>query len=154
MGFFSFLFRKPVTIDDDFFGWLSREPCDFSASRSCWYAKGVLFAPTGAKVECMIDAGIGGPSLAQRAFFQQFEKDYAAILPRITRMVEADFRLPESITDFALTHRLAGLTIPPITTELLNWELWFEQADTSQWGYTVIVEMLNDVPQPGIGISA
>jgi len=102
----------------------------------------------------MIDAGNDGPSSAQRLFFQQLEKDYAAILPQINRIVEADFRRPEYITGFVLTHRLAGLTIPSITTKPVNWELWFEQADTSQWGYTVTVDMVDNVPQSGIGISA
>ena len=102
----------------------------------------------------MIDAGSSGPSSVQQAFFQEFEKNYSEILPKITGMVESDFRLPESITDFALTHRLAGLTIPKMTAESVHWELWFEQIDTSQWGYAVTVCMIDNVPEPGIGISA
>lgn len=155
MGFFSFLFRRPVVLEDAFFGKLTQEPCDFSESPYCWYAASVLFAPAGAAIECMIDGDSVGPSVAQRAFFQKFEKAYADVLPKITVVAESDSRLPtHPIIHFESTHHLAGLSIPQLTDAPAEWELWFEPIDNSQWGYTITVDMIDDLPQPGIGISA
>ncbi|GAA4025422.1 hypothetical protein GCM10022409_06760 [Hymenobacter glaciei] len=137
MGFFSFLFRKPVVLEDEFFGRLTQEPCDFSVSRKCWFAEAVPFAPTGTLIECMIDAENANMLLAQRAFFQRFEKLYVEVLLKISLMVESDFRLKDiasPIIDFESTHRLAGLTIPQQASGPVEWELWFEQIDTSNWG--------------------
>lgn len=157
MGFFSSLFSKPIIIEDDFFGRLVQEPCNFSDSRYCWYAESVLFTPTGTEIECMIDADMANPSRPQRAFYQKFESQYAEVLFQISFIVKSDSQLlgvDSKITSFESTHRLAGLTIPRLTDEPVKWELWFEPIDNSHWGYTITVDMIDNIPQPGIGISA
>ncbi|MBU6121128.1 hypothetical protein [Hymenobacter siberiensis] len=157
MGIFSFLSRKPVIMEDGFFGRLTQESCDFSASRVCWYAESVLFTPIGDTIMCMIDAESTSSLLAQCSFFKQFEELYSEVLQKIRLIVESEVQwmaLDVPIIDFEMTHRLAGLTIPQLTSKPVKWELWFEPVDTQQWGYTVIVDMIDNIPQPGIGISA
>ncbi|MBH8560586.1 hypothetical protein [Hymenobacter negativus] len=158
MDFFSFLFRRPVVLEDDFFGRLVLDGIGQAGSSCCFYAAKVMFQPTGTTIECMIDtADATGPSRTQQAFFQQFEQIYASILPEIVRVIENDSRLLAAgspFVNFTSTHRLAGITIPERASSAVSWEIWFEPIDTSQWGYSVSVDMIGDVPQAGIGISA
>lgn len=157
MGFLSSLFGKPIVMEDEFFGRLTLEACDHSTSGTCFYAENVRFPPTDTEIDCMIDADRTGPTLAQRGFFQRFEKQYIELLPEISALVEVEFKhlvLDFPIENFESTHRLSGLSIPRLNAEPVEWELWFEPIDESTWGYTVTVCMHDDIPQPGIGISS
>ena len=158
MGFFSFLFPRPAVFEDDFFGHLVSESSGQYGSPYCYYAEQVRFQPTGTGIECMLDtADTNGPTLAQREFFQHFEQVYASLLPFIIAVVENDSQLLAAGTpliNFASTHRLAGISIPELSKASVEWDMWFEPLDTSHWGYSVQVDMVNDVPQAGIGISA
>jgi hypothetical protein len=80
-----------------------------------------------------------------------------SLLPKISHIVASDFRLMAGdfpVINLELAHRLAGLTIPQLISGPIEWELWVEPIDTSNWGYTIIVDMIDDVPQPAIGFSA
>jgi hypothetical protein len=117
-----------------------------------------VFYPTKSTIECMIDiADTAGPIVAQRAFFQRFVQLYATLLPEIIAVVEQDSSLHASgisFIGFASTHRLAGITIPELNKTPVEWDIWFEPIDTTNWGYSVEVRMVDDTPQVGIGISA
>lgn len=155
MGFFSSWFRKPVVIEDEFFGRLTLEPGGHSASGYCFLAQKVWFSPTGAAIECSINSDSSGPTPSQRAFFRHVAERYVDLLPKISAQVEAELRqlkLDYALTNFESTYSLAGMTIPQLNTSPVEWELWFELLDVSTWGYTLTVSMLDDAPQ-GIGIS-
>ena len=158
MGFFSFLFRRRVVLDDAFFGRLTLESSSQYGSPYCYYAERVMFYPNGAEIECKIDtADATGPTLMQRAFFQHFEQAYSSLLPEIISVIENESRLLEidsPFVNFASTHRLAGITIPELSKSPVIWDMWFEPVDTHHWGYSVMVDMVDDRPQAGIGISA
>lgn len=160
MGFFSFLFGRSslAALEDAFFGQLTLDGQGGYGSAYCFYAEKVMFHPIGTTIECMLHASDAtGPTLTQRTFFQQVEQLYAGLLPEIIATVENDSQLlaiGSSFVGFASTHRLAGIAIPASTSPPVNWEIWFEPIDTSHWGYSVLVDMVDDIPQEGIGISA
>ena len=140
MGFFSFLFNKPVIVQDELFGRLTLEGRGQHGSSHCYYAEKVRFRPTGTEIECMLDAtDTNGPTQAQREFFQHFEQVYKTVLPFIIAVVENAPRLLAQGTpliNFVSTHRLAGITIPVLGEASVEWDMWFEPIDTSQWGYS------------------
>jgi hypothetical protein len=76
------VFRAP-RIDDPFFGSLRGQ------GHGVWEGKR-RFAPLGAEIEVIIDAGESGPGEGEREFFRQLEAKYPELEPRIAGLLERE----------------------------------------------------------------
>ena len=85
MGLFD-LFKKPQTIQDDFFGTLTfmsfKDP-----TKNYFEGKG-KFNPTGDEIEYFVEADLSGPTNDQRNFYNKVEGLYDEIISKVIPLIE------------------------------------------------------------------
>jgi hypothetical protein len=126
MGLFD-LFRKPQTIQDDFFGRLTlmsfKDP-----TKNYFEGKG-KFKPTGDEVEYFVDADLSGPTSEQRKFYHKVQDSYDEIISKIAPLIEDEFKNWKEdfkINDFKTEFKLVALTIPRLNSNTTTWDMSFE----------------------------
>ncbi len=126
MGFFD-LFKKPVTLQDSFFGqlhWMgSKDP-----SKKYFIGSG-MFAPTKETIEYIIEAEASGPTTAQHEFYQYIQTNYDALIEKAIPLIEKEFRQDMEefkIRNFKKEFKVSSLTIPRLERTPLDWDMSFE----------------------------
>ncbi|MCR5886601.1 hypothetical protein LRS06_02190 [Hymenobacter sp. J193] len=138
MGFFDFLFSKPVYLEDKFFGqlqWLGDKA-------QTGYSEGKrIFQPTGQVLEFNISAQKTGPTAAHSAFFQWVEAQYPALCGAAGPLITAEFGKWISgfqIQDFEREFTPTFLSIPANAADpLAEWELAFDTVHDQNHTVTV-----------------
>ena len=153
MGFFSFLFRRPVLIDNAVFGRLQRESLDKRTGNAWFVTAELLFEPTGKAIGCYIDANENGPTMAQQSFFRHIEQNYAKLISQLIPIIEDEFRnwQPDfHINDFATEFWLTGISIPEIGnhSQPVTWDWSFETIHDAN--HMLTFYMAGDTPLPGM----
>ncbi|GAA4347405.1 hypothetical protein GCM10023185_02500 [Hymenobacter saemangeumensis] len=150
MGFFSFLFDKPITIEDKVFGTLRQKTYGKNRQTS-WRTESLCFEPTSRNVSCAIDAGPDGPTEKQQAFFQKIEQDYLTLRSALIPVLEDEFQnwKPDfKIQDFATEFWLVGLSIPELGASPVEWEWSFETVHDEN--HMLTISMIDSTPQAGV----
>jgi len=146
MGFWSFLFGKPVKIDDAFFGemqWI-KIPNDPSKS---YFECERYFKPSGEKIGLSVTGVLSGPTQQQKDFFTEVETNYSLLVAKLIPLIEAEFGnwmpLPV-IKSFVAEFKPIGLDIPACDKLPIQWEIVFDTIHDVN--HTVTVEILDDEP--------
>ncbi|MBF9142348.1 VHS/ENTH/ANTH domain-containing protein [Hymenobacter properus] len=154
MGFFSFLFRRPIFIGDAVFGRLRQEDADKQTGKAWFITEDLVFPPTGYAISCDIDATADGPSSAQQAFYQHIEQNYNKLTASLIPIIEDGFRnweFPHRIQDFATEFQLLGLSIPEIDPQCTSPVEWYWSFDTvHDANHMLTIYMSGDTPLPGV----
>jgi hypothetical protein len=153
MGFFSFLFRRPVFIGDTVFGRLQQESLDKRTGNAWFVTEELLFEPTGKAIGCYIDAMEDGPTPTQQAFYRHIEQHYAELIPVLIPIIEDEFRKwrPDfRINDFATEFWLTGISIPVIgeQSQPVMWDWSFETLHDAN--HMLTFYMSGDAALPGM----
>ena len=158
MGVFSFLFRRPVLVNDEVFGMLERKPYGKHNTEFYFHSYTLPFTPTGYEIECEIKgiptAESQAPTEAQRTFFKQIESHYDQLIGLLIPILKdelAEWKPPFDFSNFEKEFRLVYLHIPALDSYPVMWDWSFEINRNNM--YLLSVSMQGDVPQPGIGIS-
>jgi hypothetical protein len=125
MGLFG-LFKKPVIVEDDFFGKLLFVESKDS-SKNYFEGKG-NFSPTNTNIEYVIIADKEGPTESQRQFYRNLQAEFSFYIDKIKPLIENEFRNWQEdfrIVDFNKEFRLVFITIPRIDKEPLKWDMAF-----------------------------
>ena len=137
MGLFD-LFKKPQTIQDDFFGKLTfmsfKDP-----AKNYFEGKG-KFRPTGDEIEYFIDADLIGPTHEQRNFYNRVQDSYDELVSRITPLIEDEFKNWKEdfkIKNFKKEFTLVAVSIPRLNTNPTTWDMSFETIHDSDHQVTV-----------------
>ncbi len=137
MGFFN-LFKKPPTIQDDFFGKLTF--IDFKDSSKDYFEGRGKFLPTDSQIEYLIDGDISGPTKEQRDFYKKVEDSYDEIITKITPLIEEEFRNWQEdfvIKDFKKEFVPVGMKIPRLPAEGIAWDISFNTIHDANHQITV-----------------
>ena len=152
MGFFSFLFQKPVFIDDPVFGRLRRESFDKRTGKAGFITEDLKFASTGPPIGCYLNTLGAGPTAAQRAFYRRIEEKYAELVPKLIPIIEDEFRnwKPKfQIRDFATEFWLTAISIPELDhTQKVAWNWSFETIHDDN--HMLTIYMHDETPEPGL----
>ncbi|WP_153797325.1 hypothetical protein [Foetidibacter luteolus] len=144
MGLFG-LFKKPVKIQDDFFGELRF--MDFNdASKNYFEGRG-YFAPTNNETEYLIHANNEGPTEIQRNFYRDLQANFKQYVEKIKPLIEDEFRNWKEdflITDFYHEFRLVCVVIPRLENKPLIWEMAFDTIH--DLNHQVTIEFTGDQP--------
>ncbi len=127
MGLFN-IFKKPKTIQDDFFGQLTFIEIKNNPIENYFEGKG-WFSPTEKEIEYLIIADSSGPSLQQREFYTQIETKYKGLVSNARPLIEQEFknwRENFEIQDFEKEFRLVSLSIPRLDAKEIRWDMYFE----------------------------
>lgn len=141
MGIFDF-FKKPLIVEDDFFGRLRFMKIKNNPSRNYFEGKG-KFGPTGRELEYFIHADESGPEPEQKEFYRQIQQDWPRIVEKIKPLIEAEFRNWKddfTITDFNREFHLVGLTIPRPEIQPREWDLAFDTIHDENHQFTVYLK--------------
>jgi len=88
MGIFD-IFKKPIIIEDDFFGKLRfmkmKDP-----EKSYLEGKG-LFKPTGKEIGYIIKGKESGPEQKQKEFYKWIQENYRELTTKLSPLVEDEF---------------------------------------------------------------
>ncbi len=144
MGLFN-LFKKPVIVQDDFFGPLRfvdlKDPL-----RNYFEGKG-FFAPTGSQTQYLIRAGVEGPGASQKYFYREFQANFAQYVEKIKPMIEDEFRNWKedfTISDFYKEFDLVCLTIPAPGIKPLAWDMAF--TTIHDLNHHITIDFVDDRP--------
>jgi hypothetical protein len=134
---------EPKRIQDSFFGEITLQRS--SDPRDSYWVGSLHFPPVHARVECVIDAGLEGPSPAQRDFVRVFEQRYQDVLHDIARLLAANPLVTPSGTRLAGLEGLAlsHISVPNLGDPPWTWELMFS---SSVEGQVLRVEMSDFAP--------
>ena len=127
MGLFD-IFKKPKTIQDDFFGNLAFIEIKNNPSQS-YFEGNRWFSPIQKEVEYLITADPIGPSLQQRDFYKNVETNYKDLINKARPLIEQEFRNWKEhfeIQDFEKEFKLVNLSIPRLDIKELIWDMSFE----------------------------
>lgn len=137
MGLFD-LFRKPQTIQDDFFGTMLF--ISFKDATKNYFEGKCIFKPTGDKVELLIRGDAGGPTQEQRQLYARIQDSYDEIVIRIVPLIERElkeWREDNKIRDFRKEFKPASVTIPRIAGTPIRWDMTFEAIHEDEHQVTV-----------------
>jgi hypothetical protein len=153
MGLFSFLFRRPVFIDDVVFGRLRQEIFDKRTGNAWFVTEELAFTPTGSVIGCDISAAENGPTAAQRNFYRHIEQHYAELVSTLIPVIEDEFqnwRPDFRVGDFATEFWLTGISIPLLNTwpEPIKWNWSFETVHDAN--HMLTFYMSGDTALPGM----
>ena len=126
MGLFD-IFKKPITIQDDFYGKLRFMKMK-AEGKSYFEGKG-LFKPTGKEIEYFITANEDGPDQKQKEFYNWVQENYSDLVIKFKPLIEDEFRNWKedfTIKNFDSEFQLVALTIPNQDRKPLKWELSFD----------------------------
>lgn len=125
MGLFN-LFKKPVIIEDSFFGKLRY--LDFKGPSGGYFEGEGVFSPINQEIGYMIQADISGPTEEQKEFYRELQKNFNCYTEKIRPLVEDEFRNWKEgfeIQDFNNEFTLESLTIPRLDSLPLIWNMSF-----------------------------
>ena len=125
MGLFN-LFKKPVIVQDDFFG--SLRFMNFKDSSKNYFEGKGLFVPTNSETQYLIHADIDGPSDNQKVFYRDLQANFTQYVEKIKPLIEYEFRNWKenfTIDDFYKEFNLVCITIPRHDTSPLIWDMAF-----------------------------
>ena len=126
MGLFD-LFKKPQTIQDDFFGTLTF--MSFKDSTKNYFEGKGKFKPTGDTIEYFVSGDLTGPTNDQREFYNKLQDTYDEITSKVTPLIEDEFKNWKDdfkIKDFKKEFKLVAVTIPRLQTKPTTWNMSFE----------------------------
>lgn len=145
MGLFD-LFRKPQTIQDDFFGTMLFISFK-DAAKNYFEGKG-FFKPTGDEIEFLIRGDVGGPTMEQRQLYTRIQDSYDEIVARVVPLVERElkeWREDNRIRDFKKEFKPVSIEISRIAATPARWEMTFEAVHEDE--HQVTVEFRNLEPE-------
>ena len=145
MGLFN-IFKKPLTIEDDFFGKLRFMKMK-ADGKSYFEGKG-LFKPTGKEIEYFITANEECPDQGQKEFYNWIQKNYTELVVKFKPLIEDEFgnwKEGFKIKDFNREFQLVALSIPNQDKEPLKWSMSFNTEHDEN--HQVTVEFINQEPQ-------
>jgi hypothetical protein len=153
MGFFSFLFRRPVFIVDPVFGRLRQVDVDKRTGCVGFIAENLAFAPVSQPVCFHLDATEFGPSQAQQHFFQCLEHKYDTLITGLIPIIEEEFRKWKPgfrIQHFKAEFWPTDISIPLLdaSTTMIDWDWSFETIHDDNHTFTFY--MHGDEPEPGM----
>ena len=125
MGLFN-LFKKPIIIQDDFFGALRF--MDFKDSSKDYFEGKGHFIPTNSETEYLIQADDKGPTDEQKQFYRDLQDNFQQYLEKIKPLIEDEFRNWKEefeIKDFNKEFTLVCITIPRHDSSPLKWDMAF-----------------------------
>ncbi len=147
MGFWSYLFGKPIKIGDAFFGEMQWIEIANDPSKS-YFECARYFKPTGKKISLLVTGTFHGPTQHQKDFFTQVEANYPLLVDKIVPIIEAEFGawmpLPV-IKNFVAEFKPTGLEIPLCDQQPIEWEITFDTVHDPS--HIVTVGMLGYEPQ-------
>jgi hypothetical protein len=147
MGFWDFLFGKPVKIGDAFFGEMQWVEIANNLSESYFECER-YFKPSGEKIGVSVTGLLSGPTQRQKDFFVQVEANYSLLVAKLNPLIEAEFGawmpLP-IIKNFVGEFKPIGLDIPACDKLPIEWEIVFDTVH--DMNHTVTAGMLDDEPQ-------
>jgi hypothetical protein len=126
MGLFD-LFKKPLTIQHDFFGTLIF--MTFKDSTKNYFEGKGKFKPTGDEIEYFVGADLNGPTNDQREFYIKVQDSYDDLISKITPLIEDEFKNWKDdfkVKDFKKEFKLVAVTIPRLNTNVTIWDMSFE----------------------------
>jgi hypothetical protein len=127
MGLFD-IFKKPKTIQDEFFGLLIFIETRKDPSESYFEGKR-LFYPIDEEIECFITADLSGPSTQQKAFYKRVETNYEDLINKAKPLITNEFRNWKGqfeMRDFNTEFKVVSISIPRVGQEELIWDMTFE----------------------------
>jgi hypothetical protein len=125
VGLFN-LFKKPLIVQDDFFGQL-RFMDSKDSSKDYFEGKG-FFSPTNNDTEYLIQSDKTGPTSAQKEFYKKLQSDFDLYVTKIKPLIETEFRNWKDefqIKDFGKEFSLVCMTIPRLDSSPLIWDMSF-----------------------------
>ncbi|MFT2009959.1 hypothetical protein ACMA1I_14880 [Pontibacter sp. 13R65] len=140
------IFKKPLIIDDDFFGKLRFMKMK-TDGKSYFEGKG-MFKPTGKEIEYFITANEEGPDQRQKEFYNWIEENYSTLVLKLKPLIEDEFgnsRDGFKIKDFDIEFQLVALSIPNQENEPLEWSMSFDTVHDEN--HQVTVEFSGHEPQ-------
>jgi hypothetical protein len=147
MGFWSFLFGKPVKIADAFFGEMQWIKVANDPSKSYFECER-YFKPSGKNIDVSVTGSPSGPTQQQKEFFAQVEAEYSLLIAKLIPLMEAEFGawmpLPV-IKSFVAEFKPIGLDIPACDQQPIEWEIAFDTVHDAN--HTVTVGLLGYEPQ-------
>lgn len=147
MGFWQFLFGKPVKINDPFFGEMHWVEVANNLSVSYFECE-CHFKPSGEKIGLSVTGTFSGPTQQQRNFFSQVEANYPSLVTRLAPLIEAELGcwMPlRVIQNFIAEFKPVGLNIPACDKLPIAWEIVFDTVHDVN--HTVTIGMVDDEPQ-------
>ncbi len=145
MGLFD-IFKKPLTIEDDFFGKLRFMKMK-ADGKSYFEGKG-LFKPTGKEIEYFINANEGGPDQDQKEFYNWIQANYRELVIKSIPLIEDEFgnwKEGFTIKDFDREFHLVALSIPDQKNKPFEWSMSFDAEHDDN--HQVTVEFIRHEPQ-------
>jgi hypothetical protein len=147
MGFWSFLFGKPVKIGDAFFGEMQWVEIANDPSKNYFECER-YFKPSGEKIGLSVTGSLSGPTQRQMDFFTQVEANYPLLVSKLIPVIDAEFGawMPQPIIkDFVAEFKPTFLDIPSCDQQPIEWEIVFDTVHDVN--HIVTVGMLGDEPQ-------
>jgi hypothetical protein len=144
MGLFN-LFKKPTTIQDDFFGPLRL--ISFKDNSKNYFEGKRFFTATNGDTEVLIDADNEGPTEQKNKFYNDLQNNFDQYTHKIKPLIEDEFRNWKEdfqIKDFNKEFKLVCLNIPRLDQTPLKWEMSFTTIHDANHHITVSFE--NDQP--------
>ena len=137
MGLFD-LFRKPQTLQDDFFGTLTFISFKDAARNYC-EGRGT-FKPTGNEIEFLIRCNEGGPAKEQQQLYIRIQDSYDEIVTRIAPLIEKElkeWREDYKIKDFKKEFKPVSVEISRMSATSARWDMIFEANHEDELQVTV-----------------
>ena len=145
MGIFN-IFKKPLKIQDDFFGELSLT--SFKDSRKNFFTGQKYFNELNPKVEVINDSDNTGTTASQRSRYQEIQDNFSRLIEKMTPLIVDAFQNwieNFKISDFNKEFRIESITMARIDSKPFNWDICFTTLhDKNHW---VIIDFVDFEPQ-------
>ena len=139
MGFLDFIFRKPIKLENDFFGTMLYIE-DKKNSLNNYFECRRHFNPTNKIIEIGINGTETGPTKKQIDFFKSIEENYTAIAKEISPLIENEFQNWKEdfkINNFQKEFEPVYLQIPLCNEKPIIWEIAFESEHDMNHTFTL-----------------
>lgn len=127
MNLFKNIFKKPLVIQDAFFGKMIY--CEVKKKYgSSYFECSRLFSPSQQEIEIGIDGYTDGPSQIQKEFYKEIETNYHDISQSIIPLIEEQFRNWKTnfeIKNFQKEFHPIHLTLPNCKQQPIIWQISF-----------------------------
>jgi hypothetical protein len=139
MGLLSFLFGKPQTLQDDYFGTLLF--VDDKQPTKSYFEGQFIFEPTTKEIGLSIDADASGPTASQKEFAKKIQTNYQSVKEESAQLITHELRewMPGfTIQNFDLEFTPVSLTIPRLEGDRpVEWEIAYESVHDLNHTFTV-----------------
>lgn len=147
MGILDFLFGKTRIINDSFWGKMIYD------GNNSYHIEGSFecvkhFQPINDDIEIVLPAPKKGPSISQKDFFKQIEKNYEQIITKVIPLIEEEFRKWKTdfkIYNFKKEFIPVFIQLPNCQNTSVLWELSFDCTIDSD--HTIAVKMCDFDPK-------